>query len=134
MPRKRDTANMLGLLDDFFRGVRRKLDAGARGPGAFNGLLGSISRHLGASDPGAALAKLNFLGVFTGTPTCTYARSWMLLVASVAGGKREMAPTTEMVAFSVRTSVSNELPSLVPLLLPVTPAKQPAPYQPLDNI
>ena len=94
----------------------------------FAELLRRIASHFDTTDPGEAFRRLTNFGVSNDTPFNVYLRSFRLLVSSVSGSERAMAPTASAILECIRTSVSNQYPMLMPALFPGHLATQRDPY------
>ena len=112
------TSDLILALSDYFQQIRRRLDDGASGPEAFKQFLRLLADHFDTGDSQTGFLRLQQFGVSTGTSFAVYLRAFRLLVASVSGSERTLAPSTSMILEIVRSSVMKQYPMLSPLLYP----------------
>lgn len=109
------TADLVLAITGYFQQVERRLDAGAPGPEAFQLLLRHLSEQFDVGDRQESFLRLQQFGVASSTPFSEYLRAFRLLVSSVTGRERTLAPSGPMVLEIVRHSVSKRFPSLAPV-------------------
>ena len=68
--------------------MSRDVEEGASGPEAFTLLL----THFDRVDPGEGYTMLHSFGVCTGTPVCDFSREVRVLLSTVTGSERTLAP------------------------------------------
>ena len=112
------TSDLITSISDYFSQVRRRLDDGTSGPEAFQLLLRLLADHFDTSDSESGFLRLQKFTVPKGTFFSVYLRSFRLLVSSVAGSERTLAPSMGMILEIVRSSVMKQFPSLAPTLFP----------------
>ncbi|CAB1100852.1 unnamed protein product [Ectocarpus sp. CCAP 1310/34] len=112
--------------------VKRRLDDGATGPEAFTLLLRLLSEQFDVGDRQESFLRLQEFGVSNGTLFADYLRAFRLLVSSVTGSERVLAPSVSMVLEIVRNSVSKQFPSLAPMLYPGDLATAVTPFDSID--
>jgi len=122
------TSDLVLSLGEYFQQVDRCLDAGSDGPSAFKLLLKLLSEHFDTSDTSDSYSRLQSFGCVDGTPFSQYLRSFKLLVSSISGSERTLAPSSGMIIEIVRTSVCRQFPTLAPLLYPGEMATAVSPF------
>ena len=134
-PDKPSTFDLTQHLRQLFsRQVKRSLLKGASGPDAFKLLLCLISSHFDHGDQNAAMAKLHSFGVATKTPFADCSWVFRLLLASITDSGRVLVPGVEVVLEVVRNSVSEQYPSLMPVLYPEDLATASKPFGSIDDM
>ena len=104
------TSDLVLSITDYFQQVTRSLDAGSSGPEAFAQLLRLLAGQFDAGDAQESFSRLQQFGVSDGVGFSDYLRAFRLLVASVTGSERALAPSTSMVSEIVRQSVCKQYP------------------------
>ena len=99
------TSDLVLSITNYFQQVTRSLDAGSSGPEAFAQLLRLLAGQFDAGDAQESFLRLQQFGVSDGVGFSDYLRAFRLLVASVTGSERALAPSTSMVLEIVRQSV-----------------------------
>ena len=127
-PGKPSTIDFTVSINEYFEQVRRELDQGSSGPSAFRLLLRLLADQFDSGDNQESFLRLQSFGVSDGTPFSTYLRAFRLLVSSVSGTERALAPSVSMVLEIVRNSVMKQFPTLSPLLYPGTLATAVTPF------
>ena len=95
----------------FFGQVARSLRDKASASEAFALLLRLLSGHFDRVDSGAGYKKLHTFGVPKGTPFCYFSREFRVVVSTVTGTERVLAPGTDIVWEVVRMAVNKQYPS-----------------------
>ena len=131
-PDKPTTSDLVLSISDYFQQVKRRLDDGATGPEAFTLLLRLLSEQFDVGDRQESFLRLQQFGVSNGTLFADYLRAFRLLVSSVTGSERVLAPSVSMVLEIVRNSVSKQFPSLAPMLYPGDLATAVTPFDSID--
>ena len=129
---KSATSDLSLTIADFFLQVGRALDQGSSGPDAFKLLLRRLAEQFDQGDSQESFLRLQNFGVSDGTPFSDYLRAFRLLVSSVTGSERVLAPSVGMVLELVRQSVTRQFPTLSPLLYPGTLATDTTPFASID--
>ena len=109
------TSDLVLSITDYFQQATRSLDAGSSGPEAFAQLLRLLAGRFDAGDAQDSFLRLQQFGMSDGVGSSDYLRAFHLLVASVTGSERALAPSTCMVLEIVRQSVCKQYPTLSPL-------------------
>ena len=125
---------MTALIDEFVRQVPSDVEEGASGPAAFNLLLCRLMTYFDHVNTGEGCTKLHSFGVCTGTPFRHFSREFRVLVPTVTGIERTLAPGVNVVLDVVRMAVNEQFPSLMPTLYPCSMTTDPKPYASLDKM
>ena len=91
-PDKPSTADMTTLIDECFRQVSRDVEEGASCPEAFTLLRRHVMTHFDSVDTREGYTRLHSYCVCTGTPFCDFSREVRVLLSTVTGSERTLAP------------------------------------------
>lgn len=107
------TAKTTNFIDEWFGQVSRAFKAGATGLDTFKSFLRRLTPHYDSPDTEQGHTKLNTFGVCTGTLFCDYSRRFQVIVSTVTGSERALAPGVDAVLEAVRMAVNGQFPTLM---------------------
>ena len=122
----------LTIIDDSFGQVSRALGRGDSGPAYFDVVVQVLSRQFDHGGVASALSKLQNVGVLNGSSYAAYYRAVRVVNSGVTGIESTLASGVGLVLETVRLSVNEKPPQLMPSLYPGELATCPLPFGSID--